>query len=37
MKDRNIRFTIPFFFLLMAFVSISLVGAAEAPIEEANL
>lgn len=37
MKNRNARFTIPFSFLLMAFVSISLIGAAEAPIEEANL
>ena len=31
MKNQNKRFTIPVFFLLAAFVSISLIGAAKAP------
>jgi len=37
MKNRNARFTIPLSFLLTAFVAVSLIGTAKAPIEEANL
>lgn len=37
MKDRNIRFTIPLSFLLTAFIAVSLIGTAKAPIEEVIL
>lgn len=37
MKNRNARFTIPLSFLLTAFVAVSLIGTAKAPIEEVIL